>query len=512
MALLRRRKIDTIDEKRIVTGMIASTPFMHKFYPMIHDSLAYFQTNYTETLAKWALKFYEYHEEVPFEHIQDEFNMNRTKLSDEDVGMIHDLLVEINQQYVAGQGKLNVDYMVDQAERWCRLREAEITNGNVKVMLDTGDINGAEAELARFRKVRIQQSGAITGEQLFSTDNIYHTFQDSEEGFFKFAGNLGPFLGDFDRGWLVGLSGAFKRGKTWVAQEFFVQGILQHLNVAFFSLEMNDATMQLRIWKRLASGAKEEGSYLYPVFDCLHNQTGDCNLKRRVQQVTLLQEDGKVPEFAPDNPYRVCTVCREKYRTEYEAATWYEVIEVPKFDAFHVDKVMGAYRRAHSHQIRLKTYPRFTANVSDIVNDLNMWEQEGFFADIIIVDYADILKPEDDILDGVQKEDRTWIALAQLASERRALVLAPTQVNKAALEAILLKETHTARWVGKLAHIDAMLGISQTEEEKRMGRIRLNTILHRHREYDSSNTITVIQKIAHGQVYLDADFVREVRT
>jgi len=138
--------------------------------------------------------------------------------------------------------------------------------------------------------------------------------------------------------------------------------------------------------------------------------------------------------------------------------------------------------------------------------------QDGFIADVIIVDYADILKPEDDAMEGIQKEDRTWIALAQLASERNALTFAPTQVTKAALEANLLKEAHTARWVGKLGHVDAMLAISQTEEEKRMGRSRLSTMIHRHKDYDSSHTITLLQQLAIGQVHLDSDFIREVRT
>ena len=160
------------------------------------------------------------------------------------------------------------------------------------------------------------------------------------------------------------------------------------------------------------------------------------------------------------------------------------------------------------HLIKVKTYPRFTANVGDIVNDLNIMEHDGFIPDVIIVDYADILKAEDDITTGVDKEDRTWIALAQMADIRNALVLAPTQVNKAALEAHLVREQHTARWVGKLAHVDKMLAISQTEQEKRMGRLRLSTMLDRHRDFDSGRTITLLQKMELGQVHLDSDYIR----
>ena len=101
MAILKRRKIDTIDEKRIVTGMIASTSYMHKVYPLLHENLAYFQTNYTETVAKWAIKYYEIYEEVAFRHIQDEYNMNKSRLSEEDSDMIRELLLVISKEYEA---------------------------------------------------------------------------------------------------------------------------------------------------------------------------------------------------------------------------------------------------------------------------------------------------------------------------------------------------------------------------------------------------------------------------
>jgi hypothetical protein len=509
MVLLRRRKIDTIDEKRIVTGMIASTSYMHKVYPLLHENLAYFQTNYTETVAKWAIKYYEIYEEVPFKHIQDEFNMNKSRLSEEDSEMIHDLLIAISKEYEV-QGSINVEYLVDQTERWCKLRELEITTGNTKVLLESGDIQGAEAEITRFKKVQIQTSSIITGETLFGEEDIYHTFQDQDEGFFRMPGRLGQFLGTFERGWLVGLSGAFKRGKSWLAQEFAIMAMLSYLKVAFFSLEMNDATMKQRIRKRLVSAGDTKGTYILPTFDCQHNQSGECNLKQRTQDHTLLEEDGKLPEFSEDNPYRVCTECRNNNRANYDATTWFETMEIPKFEPVYVSQKLRYFDTMYSHLIRLKTYPRFTANVADITYDLNLLEQDGFLADVIIIDYADILKPEDDVIEGIQKEDRTWIALAQLASERMALVIAPTQVNKAALEANLLKESHTARWIGKLGHVDAMLAISQTEEEKRMGRSRLSVMLHRYMDCNPSSTITLLQKIALGQVHLDSDFIREI--
>ena len=125
--------------------------------------------------------------------------------------------------------------------------------------------------------------------------------------------------------------------------------------------------------------------------------------------------------------------------------------------------------------------------------------------DIIIVDYADILKPEPGSpLEGHEKEDRSWIALSQIAGEKKALVITPTQVTKDGLDTYILRTKHTARWSGKLGHVDMMLTINQTEEEKRCGVMRVAIMEHRHAEFFETNCCTVLQNLKTAQVHLDS--------
>ena len=113
-------------------------------------------------------------------------------------------------------------------------------------------------------------------------------------------------------------------------------------------------------------------------------------------------------------------------------------------------------------------------------------------------------KPEDSNSSGVEKEDRTWIALAQLASELHNAVIVPTQVTKAALDAQTIKEKHTARWVGKLGHVDAMYAMSRTEREIADGVMRFSCIDHRHRKFDPNEEVLVLQTFDAGVVMLDS--------
>jgi hypothetical protein len=129
---------------------------------------------------------------------------------------------------------------------------------------------------------------------------------------------------------------------------------------------------------------------------------------------------------------------------------------------------------------------------------------EGFIPDIAIIDYADILSPEDSREVGIEKEDKTWMALARLASERKMLVVSPTQVTRDALEAYTLQESHMSKWIGKLGHVDMMLTVNQSAEEKRRGLTRIGIIAHRHRNFDPSATIMLLQQLTLGQPNLDS--------
>jgi len=65
---------------------------------------------------------------------------------------------------------------------------------------------------------------------------------------------------------------------------------------------------------------------------------------------------------------------------------------------------------------------------------------------------------------------------------------------------------HTAKWVGKLGHVDAMFFVFQTEEEKRVGVMNVGIKMHRHREFDINRTVKILQKLQTGQVNLDSEF------
>jgi hypothetical protein len=263
--------------------------------------------------------------------------------------------------------------------------------------------------------------------------------------------------------------------------------------------------MKERLYKRLFPSAGEGGEFIYPCFDCHHNQTGQCEYESRTNRIVLMNESGEIPTFSTELEYRPCTYCRKNNPENYRKAIWFETIERPAYDAQNISREMKMVNKFYKNLYRLKAYPRYSANTSDITRDLNILEKtEGFVPKIIVVDYADILKPEQQGLTGVLKEDETWMALSRLAGERGALVVSGTQATGDALEARTVTQRHTARWKGKLGHVDMMLALSQGQEEKNMGIMRLSKMIHRHEPFDENQTITILQQISLGQFHLDS--------
>lgn len=507
MSKYKIKEVDTNIEKRILTYMIVSDKFLSDLIQIIDP--IYFTIPYIQKVSIWVIDYYNLYEVAPKLDIKSIFEKEQIKLEEKETDLIEKLLLNISNIYETNE-TLNFDYVKSRTLEYFRKRELEITAGNTKYYLEQNDILSAENELLQFKQVALATTQCVS---VFEEEVIQEAFSEIEEGLITIPGYLGTFLGQMQRGWLVGLEGGYKKGKTWWLLEFAVYALMDGLNVAFFSLEMSKNEIIKRLYHRLLGIPKEEGKYLFPVFDCQYNQDGSCVRPERTSTISLLEDDGEKPEFEEALNYQICTHCRNDGTTAYRPAIWYEQKDCQKLTATKAIHRAKAFKRVYGDKLKLKAYPRFSANIRDIKHDLDILESaDDFIPDVIIIDYADILKPESTNNAGVQKEDETWIALAQCAGERNALVITPTQISKSGQDAKTIQIQHTARWSGKLGHVDMMMGINQTDEEKTNGAQRLNIILHRHNDFDPNDQCMVLQNFSIGAVHLDSEPYRQEQT
>jgi len=498
--LIRKREINTRLEKQIAAGLILSKDFCQQVEPIYQ--MRYFENEHLRIISSWAVDFYREHKKAIQSEIESVLEISEIDESDEK--MIRAILEDMDKRY-HGVDTINIDYLLDETTTYFEKRELTLTAKEILQLCERDEISRAREATSKSREVR----RAMTNWQnLTDEENINLVFRE-EHDFFKFPGALGEFVGNLKRGWLVALEGQFKRGKTWLLQEFAVNAMLSKLNVAFFSLEMTRQQMFERLYRRLNPGLDKPGTITRPVFDCYDNQTGACRLKQRASKFSLLQSDGTKPKFDPRTRYVPCTYCRnrKKISDNYQMAVWQKEIKLPEFDPTMVRRRINVVKKNYGDRIKISIFPRFSANTTDIRRELDILSNEQeFIPDVIVIDYADILRPESKNDSGVEKEDITWMSLAQLAGERQALVVTATQVNKAGQNAESLSIKHTAKWIGKFGHVDAMYTINQTEAEKEEGVLRIGTLAHRHKEFSTKQQCTILQNLSIGQVHFDSEW------
>jgi replicative DNA helicase len=499
---LKKRRIDSYTEKRILTGMIVSTEFMSILNPVIQ--INYFQSNYGRTVAKWCVEFYEQYEQAPFDHIQDIFDQRSSELNEE-ADLVKALLSDISEKYENNAG-LNVPYMIDKAFEFFKKRELELTVGNMQILLGKNDLEGAERQVFEFSKI-----AAVTSDwsSPFDPENIKEVFKE-ENRLFKMAGDLGRYMGGWDRGWLIAIAAPFKRGKTFSLQEIAVEAMFKKLKVVFISLEMHKKDMFERLYKRLVSASNPDGGIdVFPCFDCSLNQTDECDREERPVQDALLDEEERKPEYSPDLEYIPCTHCKNdpKLNGFYIEETWWESIERPPWREPDVAKHIASLEKIYRKYFQFKRYARYSANLSDVLHDIEVLEKtEGFIPDMIVIDYADILKPEDGESEGIGQLDATWKTLSKLAGERHAIVVTASQVNRGGLNKKNVESSDLAMWIGKLGHVDAMFTLNQTNDEKKNGVMKVGTMVKRFEDYSTEDTCTILQNLKYGQFCLDSHF------
>jgi len=367
------------------------------------------------------------------------------------------------------------------------------------------DRDKAEEAVREYRKVAKETSKWVNPLDNGYAEKVLH---DREKEFFVLPGRLGQMVGNLERGFLVMVCGPEKRGKSFYLGEMAVLGLFKNLKVVFISAEMSDKKMSERIYRRLTSCGDEEGYYTYPVFDCLLNQKGTCTRKERENTVTLIENGEELPDFNAKMKYQICTYCRKRGLSDYIPAVWFMQDRRSRMDLPKVRGKIKGIKRMYGDHLRMIAYPRFEASVLDVMRDLdNLEYTEGFVPDVIITDYADIFKPENKWLTGLEATDNIWKLHANMASKRHALVFTGSQAQRGALEQKNVRMIHTAGDIRKTAHCDAGLFLSQTDKEKGIGVMRVS-MFNRHRAFSESNQVRVLHQLEVGQVIMDSEYVK----
>lgn len=508
--MLIKESVSATEEKRIVLGLIVSTDFIEAIKPIF--KFDYFTNSYLQTLAMWCDSFYEEYDKAPFNHIKDIFQAESHRLKDSQVELIEHLLKDLDDTY--DEGSINLKYWVDSAKDYFRLREVEIVTNNISVHKNNGDIAAAEEELKNFQRVtfEIDSKVLINPGDLEQQEEIYEERDKIDRNFFTLPGDLGRYLGNQKRGDVVGYFGPAKKGKTFTLINQWKHGIIRKRKSLFFSIEMTRTEVLPRMNKAFFPmiGQLQEnevmGMHRFPVFDCVHNQLGEC--ADRLSDVVLFQND----LYIDDPAHTVCTKCKGSFDKEeakkYKYAIYQDRMIFEEDDIFTMRKNHAKYKKMWDKYGRISVHKKYSLTYDKMMRDIEiLWKKYKWFPDIILLDYIDIL----DIgskFDDYREDDEKWKLIAKIAGETNTLFITATQANKLGHTTDILDVTHQGGFYGKNRHVNLMVGLNQNPEDKAQGIMKFGITEARDHQFIQGQTCTVLQDFATGQAYLDSYYLR----
>ena len=273
---------------------------------------------------------------------------------------------------------------------------------------------------------------------------------------------LDEIIGGFNPPWLITVLGCPKAGKSYLLIEFAVSAIFQGLNVMFISLEMDKNVVESRFDQTIGfMSTKFSGE------------------EQEVMQYNKRKQWVKGKEVV-DNIFNIGAV--EKNRQRFRRIGG------------------GSLKIVANHRGRLNYL-----NIESILNEAE--ERDGFFADVLVVDYLGIMK---EVVSGQSKKERiseNCLGIKELCGKRNMIGITAMQGNRKAMTAKVFHAHQIADDIDTIHHSDLALAICSTKKEEQENKYRLYGAIFRHGPQHW--TVGLIRSLNIGQIAIGEYVINE---
>lgn len=513
-------------ERNILIGFIVSTEFNQRMQDKWDVSL--FESATAKRMVSWTKEYFEKYNAAPGKAIEPIF-YDKVKN-----GLSKDLAEEIEEDILPSLSKqyedenLNVEYLVDKATAYFSERNLIKHANDIIALAETNQLTEAESKASSYKPLAKDCGAWIDLADEKSLADIHRAFTHASEPLIKFPRELGKFWNQqLVRGGFVALFGPEKRGKTFWLLELGLRACKQGKKVAFF--QAGDMSKEEQLKRICIYLAKKSNIEMYcekmfePVRDCILHQLDICRREEReADEPNLfanLSTSGKEPlekiteanirktislnhikaAWKDYKDHMPCTNCRK-----FRGTVW--VKEIPSVDPLETnqaEKQIKSFFIKHKRSFKLSTHSNSTLSVKESSAIMDIWEkQEDFVPDVILYDYPDIMI--DPTNEFRHKQNEIWKALRGVSQKRHALVICVTQADANSYEKDLLSLKNFSEDKRKFGHVTAFYGLNQDPKgrEKELGIMRINEIVVREGDFNTSNQIYVLQNLRRGRPFL----------
>jgi len=522
LQIKRTKPEDAKTERFLLTAIIISENVCRTLSTMYDQK--YFQSPITKTVSQWCFDYFIKYDVAIQKEIQSHFEM-KSKAGEIDPDLeeqVEKFLSSISDEYEEWEN-FNEQYYIDLGREYFKKRSYDILSEQIKSAVQENDVDMAEKSYSNFIAVRETTSTASDILEEDTVEELKISYESKPPAMFKLPGALGNMVGTIERETFVGILGREKIGKTYYLMIWAMAALRKGLNVAF--LETGDLTkdqlnMRLYSWfTKKTARSNQAGDYNIPVADCLHNQTGEC--PESTVDSPIVTWDEKKGGYAfcidindPDDleTHIPCTKCkkdRSLYK-HYKGSIWWQKQYIDCWTWPEAKKALHKFKKWHKKgRLVTDAFPMESMKASDIRNwCLNKQKMEGFIPDVLIVDYPDILLPENDTGEFRHNEGRKWKILRKISQEFHNSVIVPTQADTDSYSRDTLSLKNFSEDKSKYAHVTHFYALNQTNVEKDAGILRVSSLLLRENHIQVSAQVSILQSLVNSRPYLDSFYGR----
>lgn len=454
---MKREKIDLLNEKDILVGLIVSDEFCKEISPII--DIKDLQVDYSRVIVSWIKPYFEEFGKAPKTDILKLYRSHISEISNESLqNNILTFIEKLDEKY---NSKRNDAYAIQEAIKYLKSRNLQNLSQDIEAYITSGDIDKAESLITRYRKVEKESGESV--DLLNDADIVRESFTEEQDKLFSFNGAYGRLVGDIHREDFVAFLASMKVGKTFTLIDCGIEALKNGLNVVMFSLEMSRTNMIKRVWKSLSGQVTED------------------------VEIT-------VPEFVQEG---------EKYRVEEKT------VHKKASSILEVEKKQKSLKRLfRGGNLKIFAEPAYSMTVEKLETKLDDLNHNGFIPDVIIIDYADIMLPSNSRLDYRNQLDDIWKRLRAMAQKRKCAVFTASQASRGAINkeatADMISED-----IRKLAHVTSMVSISKDEYCKNHSLAMFSQLAVREGEPITERVIAT-QCLSLGRPVLDSHWKKDV--
>lgn len=449
---MKLQKRDGSDERQILIGMITDPQVLSAI--SIHWQGDMFRSKWCNLIGRWCTNYYSKYDKAPGQRITTLFERWSAKTKDDATrDLVETFLTGLSDEYEVSSP--NSQFTIDLASGYFSRKRLEEYIQDIQSDLDDGKVDDARKRAEGFALPSIDIGTFV--DPFHDEQAAQRAHATLSEPLIKYPKALGAFLSQaFERDAFVSFMGPEKRGKSFWLLDVVWRGVMQRRRVAYFEVgDMSEGQVIRRFHARAARRPVRQRPYNYPIELNAPTESGS--------------EAGVELEA----------------RTVSSPMTWQQGHTA----------MLEEYKKARTNDslLRLTCHPNSSVSAADIRNTLKSWARGGWVADLVVIDYADILAPmpSEYRMEGRDLVNATWKTLRRISQEFHCCVVTATQADAMSYSAGILGMQNFSEDKRKFSHVTGMIGINQTTTEKRMGVQRLNWLVLRDSEFHSLECVHV---------------------